>query len=45
MGRRRELVKEEFPLHDAVIPKLLENIEDHEEDIIDIITYAVGNAR
>lgn len=38
-------MKEGFPLHDAVIPKLLDSIEDHEQDIIDIITYAVGNAR
>ncbi|CAM9300686.1 unnamed protein product, partial [Ascophyllum nodosum] len=40
----RELVKEGFPLHDEQIPCLLENIEDHEQDVIDIVMYAVGNA-
>jgi len=41
----RELVKEGFPLHDEQIPELLKNIEDHEHDVIDIVLFAIGNAR
>eukprot|EP00903_Cladosiphon_okamuranus_P014653 g13587.t1 len=40
----RDLVKEGFPLHDDHIPALLESIGDHEQDIIEIILYAVANA-
>lgn len=41
----RDLVKEGFPLHDDNIGDLLDYIEDHEQDIIDIVMFAVGNAR
>eukprot|EP00752_Nemacystus_decipiens_P009021 g8052.t1 len=40
----RDLVREGFPLHDDVIPKLLLHIEDHEEDVICIVMFAIGNA-
>lgn len=38
-------MKEGFPLHDEQIPELLKNIEDHEHDVIDIVMFAIGNAR
>lgn len=41
----RDLVKEGFPLHDAHVPALLENIGDHERDIIETVLFAVANAR
>ncbi|CAM9784847.1 unnamed protein product, partial [Scytosiphon promiscuus] len=40
----RDLVREGFPLHDDDIPELLLHIEDDEEDVIRIVTFAVGNA-
>eukprot|EP00903_Cladosiphon_okamuranus_P019883 g18275.t1 len=40
----RDLVKEGFPLHDDFIPDLLLHIEDHEQDVVCIVMYAVGNA-
>lgn len=43
--RGRDLVREGFPLHDDYIPHLLLHIEDHEEDVIRIVMFAVGNAR
>lgn len=43
--RYRDLVKEGFPLHDDLICSLLRYIGDHEQDIIDIVIFAVGNAR
>lgn len=41
----RELVNEGFPLHDDHIPSLLENIGDHEQDVMDTILDAVASAR
>lgn len=41
----RDLVKEGFPLHDDHIPALLENIGDHELDVIETVLAAVANAR
>lgn len=41
----RDLVKEGFPLHDEYIPKLLESIGDHEQDIVETVLFAVANAR
>lgn len=41
----RDLVKEGFPLHDNHIPALLENIGDHEQDVIETVLAAVANAR
>eukprot|EP00752_Nemacystus_decipiens_P011859 g10519.t1 len=38
------LVKEGFPLHDDYIYALLENIGDHELDIIQTVLFAVANA-
>lgn len=40
----RELVKEGFPIHDDLVRTLLYNTED-EEDVADIVMYAVGNTR
>ncbi|CAM9548053.1 unnamed protein product, partial [Ectocarpus fasciculatus] len=39
----RELVKAGLPLHDDLIPTLLTSAED-EEEVMDIVMYAVGNA-
>ncbi|CBN74319.1 Transient Receptor Potential Channel. Partial sequence [Ectocarpus siliculosus] len=39
----RELVNEGFPLHDDHMPFLLENIGDHEHDVIDTILAAVAS--
>ncbi|CAM9267068.1 unnamed protein product [Ectocarpus sp. 4 AP-2014] len=39
----RELVNEGFPLHDDHVPFLLENIGDHEHDVIDTILAAVAS--
>lgn len=41
----RELVQEGFPLHEDHIPAILENIGDHEQDVIETILAAVANAR
>ncbi len=41
----RDLVKEGFPLHKDYIPALLQNIGDHEQDVIETILAAVTNAR
>lgn len=41
----RDLVKEGFPLHDHHIPALLENVGDHEQDVIETVLAAVANAR
>ncbi|CAN0455764.1 unnamed protein product, partial [Ectocarpus sp. 12 AP-2014] len=40
----RDLVLEGFPLHEHHIPALLENIGDHEKDIIETILATVTNA-
>ncbi|CBN74318.1 Ankyrin Repeat Transient Receptor Potential Channel [Ectocarpus siliculosus] len=40
----RDLVQEGFPLHEHHIPALLENIGDHEKDIIETILATVTNA-
>lgn len=40
----RELVREGFPIHDDVIRPLLDCVED-EDDVADIVTFAVGNTR
>ncbi|CAM9233322.1 unnamed protein product, partial [Ectocarpus sp. 12 AP-2014] len=39
----RELVNEGFPLHDDHIRSLLENIGDHEQDVMDTILDAVAS--
>eukprot|EP00903_Cladosiphon_okamuranus_P014652 g13586.t1 len=40
----RDLVHESFPLHDDHIPAILENIGDHEQDVIETVVAAVANA-
>ncbi|CAM9283980.1 unnamed protein product [Ectocarpus sp. 13 AM-2016] len=40
----RELVHEGFPLHDDHIRSLLENIGDHEQDVMDTILDAVASS-
>lgn len=37
-------MKEGFPIHDDLVRTLLYNTED-EEDVADIVMYAVGNTR
>lgn len=41
----RDLVQEGFPLNKHHIPAVLENIGDHEQDVIETIVSAVSNAR
>lgn len=42
--RDRNLVDEGFPLHDKQIPILLESIDDHEDDVVDTIIFAIRDA-
>lgn len=38
-------MKAGFPLHDTDVSKLLEHVDLHEHDIVDIIMFTVGNSR
>ncbi|CAN0140980.1 unnamed protein product, partial [Scytosiphon promiscuus] len=40
----RDLARQGFPLHEAHIPDLLENLGDHEDEIVETVLFSVANA-